>query len=190
MAPLTNGESRVLEKYRDYLRLLARLQLDPRLQSKLDPSDVVQDTLLKAYQALGRFHAQTDAEMAGWLRTILANVLTDAIRRFTTEGRNVDLECSLQAALEESSLRLDRWLVAETSSLAEREARQEQLLRLASALAELPTDQLQAVELRHLQGCPLAEIARRMDRTKEAVAKLLLRGVRKLRERLHDLVRN
>ena len=177
MPSLAHGANRPLEKYRDYLRLLAHVQLDHRLQSKLDPSDVVQDTLLKAHQALDRFTGQTEAELAGWLRTILANVLMDAIRKFTSKGRDVNLERSLQAALEESSSRLEKVLAAEGSGTGERDRRQDQLLRLASALAELPEDQRRAVELRHLQGCSLAEIAHGMDRTKEAVAKLLLRGV-------------
>ena len=67
-----------LERYRAYLHLLARLQLDPRLQSKLDASDVVQQTLVKAHNGRGQFRGQTDAELAGWLRRILANTLTDA----------------------------------------------------------------------------------------------------------------
>ena len=166
--------------------MLAGLHLDSRLKVKLDPSDIVQETLLKAHQALDQFQGRSAAEMAGWLRTILANTLADALRRYQTGGRDIALEKSLQVVLEESSDRLEAWLAADQSSPEEQAIRQEQLLHLAEALAQLSEDQYRAVELRHLKGCTVAEVAERMDRSKEAVAKLLLRGVARLRELLND----
>src|SRR5438093_5147984 len=106
MAHEAGAPGRPLEAYREYLRLLARLQLDPRLLAKIDPSDIVQETLLKAHQARDQFRGQTDAEMAGWLRSILAHTLTDALRHYQADARNIAQGRSLQAALEDSSARL------------------------------------------------------------------------------------
>jgi RNA polymerase sigma-70 factor (ECF subfamily) len=171
-----------LEEYRDYLRLLARLHLDPRLQGKLDPSDVVQQTLLKAYANLRQFRGTTRAELAGWLRRILVNNLAEALRK---QGPGIR-ERSLEAALEESSSRLEGWLAAGGAAPGDRLERHEQLLRLAGALAQLPDDQRAAVELHHLKGCPVAEVARQLGRSKPAVMGLLFRGLRKLRALLGE----
>jgi RNA polymerase sigma-70 factor (ECF subfamily) len=180
------AQSRSLERYREYLRLLARLQLDPRLQGKLDPSDIVQETLFKAYQALDQFRWQSEAELAAWLRKILANTLTDSVRKFGTAARDINLERSLHQALEESSSRLEAWLVADQVSPDDQLIRQEQLVLLAGALAQLPEDQRHAVELRHLRGGTLEEVACQMNRSKGAVAKLLFRGVETLRRLLEE----
>jgi RNA polymerase sigma-70 factor (ECF subfamily) len=174
---------RPAEEYRDYLHLLARLQLDSRLRAKIDPSDVVQQTLIKAHQNRAQFRGRTQAEWAGWLRRILANTLIDAARKYQ---RELALEHSLEQDFQQSSARLEAWLAADQSSPSEVAVRQEQLLRLARALAQLPEDQRTAVELHHLRDGPVAEIARQMGRTEAAVAGLLRRGLKRLRELLAE----
>jgi RNA polymerase sigma-70 factor (ECF subfamily) len=175
-----------LESYRDYLRLLARLHLDPRLRGKLDPSDVVQETLLKAHEKFDQFRGTSDAELAGWLRQILANTLAETARRYSAGPRDVAREQSLEQALEESSVRLERWLAVDGPVPGERAERAEQLVRLAGALARLPQDQRQAVELHHLKGRPVAEIAEELGRSPSAVGSLLYRGLKNLRELLAE----
>jgi RNA polymerase sigma-70 factor (ECF subfamily) len=186
MADETGAPDVSLEHYREYLRLLAGLHLDPRLQGKLDASDVAQQTLLRAHQKRDQFRGQSEAERVGWLRAILASTLAEAARRFGRRQRDVALERSLEASLEESSARLEAWLAAEHSSPSERTARQEELARLAGALAGLPEDQRRALELRYLQGCSVSAISRLMDRSEPSVTGLLRRGLQRLREVLHD----
>jgi RNA polymerase sigma-70 factor (ECF subfamily) len=176
----------MLERSRAYLCLLARFRLSPRLQAKLDPSDVVQQTLLKAHENLAQFRGQSPAEFMAWLRQILANQLAEAARKFGAGARDLSRERSLQADLDESSARLQAWLAADQSSPSQRAMQEEQLLRLAEALDELPPDQRRAVELHHFQGHPVAEVARLMDRGPEAVVGLLYRGLKKLRRLLED----
>jgi RNA polymerase sigma-70 factor (ECF subfamily) len=175
-----------LERFRDYLRLLARLQLDPRLQAKVDLSGVVQQTLLEAHLAEGQLRAMDDAALARWLRRALANNLTDEVRRLSRASRNLKLEQSLEAALESSSGRLENFLASEQSSPSEQLIRNEQLLTLANAVNQLPEDQQIAVIRHHLQGSPLAEIAQELKRSKGAVGALLLRAMKKLRQMLND----
>jgi len=175
-----------LESFRDYLRLLARLQLDPRLRAKLDPSDIVQQTMLQAHQAWADFRGRTRAELAAWLRSILARNLSAALRHLGRARRNLAREQSLESALEASSMRLEAFLASEQSSPSLRADRNEQILRLAEALATLPEAQREAVALHHLQGWPLAKIAEHLGRTPPAVMGLLHRGLKKLRTHLNQ----
>lgn len=173
-----------LEQHRDYLRILARLQLSPALRGKLDPSDVVQFTLLKAHQAIGQFRGRTTAELAAWLRQILARTLANATRDQGRGRRDVARERSLERALEESSAQLGAWLAAEQSSPSQRAVRDEQALLVVGALARLPEAQREALLLKHCQGWSLAEIGRHLDRSPTAVASLLQRGLKQLRDHL------
>jgi RNA polymerase sigma-70 factor (ECF subfamily) len=174
------------DRFRSYLRLLARMQLDQQLRSKLDPSDIVQQTLLQAHRAMAEFRGKSDAEMAAWLRQILARNLSHAVRDFGRDKRNVNRERSLQAAVDASSARLEAWLAAEQSSPSQQAQHNEQVLALCHALEQLPDGQREAVQLHYWQGCTLNEIAERLNRTPAAAAGLLKRGMRRLRELMQE----
>jgi RNA polymerase sigma-70 factor (ECF subfamily) len=177
---------RLLESFRAYLRLLARLHLAPQLRGKLDPSDVVQQTLLQAYQALGQFRGHSEAEWAAWLRQILARNLAQAVRDFGRAKRDAGREQSLSAALDASSARLEAWLAAEQSSPSQRAEQGEQSLRLAEAMEQLPEAQREALVLQHWQGLSLAEIGTHLGRSPEAVAGLIKRGLKQLRHLMRE----
>ena len=114
-----------LETFRPFLHFLARTRLDPRLQSKLDASDIVQQTLLEAYPALADFRGRSRPEMAAWLRQILARNLANALRDFCRARRDLAREQGLEELAANSSARLLKWLEAEQSSPSQRVVRLE-----------------------------------------------------------------
>jgi RNA polymerase sigma-70 factor (ECF subfamily) len=103
------------------------------------------------------------------------------------DKRDVAREQPLEAALDDSASRLEAWLAAEQSSPSQQAQRHELAIRLAQALATLPENQREAVVLRHWQGCSLVEIGERLGCSTAAVTGLLHRGLRRLRQELHDL---
>jgi RNA polymerase sigma-70 factor, ECF subfamily len=183
MLHTSEATSRPVETFWDYLHSLARPQLNSRLRGKVDPSDVVQETLIKAHQCQAQYRGSTSGEQACWLRRILANTMIDTARKYQ---REIDRDHNLEQHLEESSAGLEACLAADQSSPSATLDRQERLVRLASALAQLPEEQRTAVELHHLQDAALAEIAEAMARTEASVAGLLRRGLKRLRELLKE----
>jgi RNA polymerase sigma-70 factor (ECF subfamily) len=173
-----------LERFRNYLHILTRLQLGPGSNGKLDASDIVQETLLQAYRKRDQFRGDDDAARAKWLRTILARNVADALRSQGRKKRDVSREISLQAALDSSSECLGAWLAADQSTPSELAMRHELAVEVANALAMIPPLQREAVLLHYWQGCSVAEIALRLGRTPDAVGGLLKRGLQQLRERL------
>lgn len=177
-----HGPIERLERFRDYLTLLARMEIGPGNLGRVDASGIVNVTLFTAHQQWSRFRGTNDAELAAWLRRMLACNLADEFRHIHRQKRDVDRERSL----EHSCTRLEDWLVALQTSPSNKAIRSEQLMRLAWALGELPEDQRNAVELHHLQGCPISELAELLDRSRPSVAGLLRRGLERLRELLHE----
>jgi len=175
----------LLEEYRSYLRLLARLEIGQHLQSKLDASDLVQETFLQAHRAFPDFRGATEAELLQWLRQILASRLSKGLRRFLgTQRRNVQLERELDQQLDRSSLALRGMLALSQTSPSERAARREEAVRLADAMERLPDDYRDVIALRHLRGMTFPEVAEAMQRTLPSVEKLWARGLARLRREL------
>jgi RNA polymerase sigma-70 factor, ECF subfamily len=179
---MPQNDFKELEEFREYLGLLGRLQLDAKLTGKVDISGVVQVTLMEAVQS--EWSGLSDAERVPWLRRVFANNLLDEVRKFRTQARDTDREQSLQQSMEESASGLTRWLASEQSTPSQKAIKNEEEIRLVKALACLPVTQREAIELHHLQGLSLESIGKRMKRNKGAVAALIFRGTKRLRELL------
>jgi len=175
-----------LELYRDYLRLLARLQLPPALRGTVDPSDAAQETLLRAHQKADQLRGRSEAELAGWLRRILLNFIKEKLRKLGPGPPACPREPSLENALEQSSASLEAWLASDSSSPSAQAIRHEELRRLAEALAHLPEQQRAALELKHMHSWSVEAISRHLGLSKAAVGGLLRRGMKKLREWMEE----
>jgi RNA polymerase sigma-70 factor, ECF subfamily len=175
-----------IEQHRDHLVAMARLQLAARpwLAAKLDASDLVQQTFLKAHASRAQYRGTSSEELLGWLRKILAHTLANELRAYGQIKRDVGAERSLEANLDASSCRLDAWLAADQTSPSQRVMRGERASTLAEAVAALPVDQREVILLKHYEGLTLAEIGTRTGKSFAAVAGLLRRGLAQLREQL------
>src|SRR6516225_7054893 len=172
------------ERYRGYLLFLARQQAAADLRGKLDPSGVVQQTLLEAHAAADLLARLDSPHRLGWLRIALARNLADEAKRLRAGKRDARRERPID--VDASASRLEAWLAAEQSSPSQQLDRAEQLLRLADALIALPPAQPQAVERHSLPGGPVPVVAAAMGKTPAALAGLLKRGLRQLRESLRE----
>jgi RNA polymerase sigma-70 factor, ECF subfamily len=175
-----------LERFREYLHLLARMQIDPRLRRDCDASDIVQTVLLKAYQGQDGFRGASAEEKGAWLRQILAHTLADKLRDRLRDRRDVRREVNLEKAINDSSLKLTACAIAGDPSPSTVLRDKENVLRIADALAQLPEPQREAVTLKHFEGLSFLEVANLMNRSPAAVASLLRRGLAKLRQLLAE----
>ena len=169
-----------LERYRSWLGLLARLQVEPRYRAKFDPSDIVQQTMLEAVRDWPQFRGGSQAELAAWLRQILAHVLLHEMRRFGGT-RSGAISVAKSRSIKRSPSRLAAWVMrsaAPGSSPSERAGRHELELRLADALAKLPADYAEVILMRNVEGLSHDEIARRTGRGVGAVRMLWVRAPR------------
>ena len=167
---------RLLEEYREYLRLLARSRVGRDLQVRLDPSDLVQETLLEAHRDFRQFLGETEAELTVWLRRILVRNLTDQLKHHHSQKRNFQREQPLAELVEQAH----EALAAPLSTPSAHAARREQAVLLAAALAQLPDDYREVVTMRHLEGRSFEEVAAAMGRTSGAVRMLWMRALERL----------
>src|SRR2546421_4352940 len=178
---------RLLELYRAYLLVLARVQIGRRLQGKVDASDLVQEAFLGACRDFPQFRGSSEKEFLGWLRQILASLLANLVRHYQgTQRRDVRLERQLDGELEQSSQALDRGLIALQSSPSQQAARREQSVLLANALGRLPRELRDLLFFRHLEGLTFPEVARRLGRTVDSVKKQWPRALASLRRLLEE----
>lgn len=173
----TNALERLLESYRDYLRLLARRSIDAAVQAKVDSSDLVQEALIRAHAHFGQFRGRSERELAAWLRQILAHYAASAVRRYRIRpSRQVSREVSLEVVMAQGER------IATDEPSPTRDAIQRELVRaLGKALEALSEEHRRVIVLRSLHEMAWDEVAGKMGRTPDAARMLWSRALKSLR---------
>jgi RNA polymerase sigma-70 factor (ECF subfamily) len=170
----------LLEQHRHDLRGAARALVGHALRAKVDPSDLVQETFLKANRDFASFEGRDEAELRAWLRTILVRCLADQVRHHKRRVRAYQRQVSLDALLLGSRSAVQRSLAARGPSPSEGAVRREQTVMLADAVDRLPEDYRKVYQLRTLQHLSFEDIAPRMNRSVGAVRMLWARALERL----------
>jgi RNA polymerase sigma-70 factor (ECF subfamily) len=174
------SKGQLLERYRKYLTMLARIQLRRSLRGKAGASDMVQETYLFAHKAFDQFRGSTEHELVGWLRAILASRLVRLARAHQQQRRNVDLERRLSDEPNRSSAALDSALIQFGGSPTEIAVEREHALLIVGAIEDLPANYRSVILLRQIEGLPYSDVAAAMGRSVDSVKKLWVRALSRL----------
>lgn len=180
------ARDQLLNSCRNYISVIARTNVETWMRAKVDASDLVQQTMLEAYQGFQEFEGTTEAEWLGWLRQILAHNTHDFVRRFRTAKRDAKREIRLDAMQpNESAPMLE--LSGNLQSPSQVIMQSEREFALANAITQLPDDYQEVIQLRNLQRLSFDEVAERMGRSRGAVQMLWARALKRLQEVLLEV---
>jgi RNA polymerase sigma-70 factor (ECF subfamily) len=177
---------RLLELYRNYLRLVARALIGQALRVRLDASDLVEETFLKAAREFSQFLGSTEPELTAWLRQILVRTLANQAKHHRRQGRDYQRQESLEAMLDRSSTAVQQALATPTETPSTHAVRREQAVLLADALEKLPAHYREVFILRNLEHIPFDQIAARMGRSPGATRVLWKRAMDRLGQLLKE----
>jgi RNA polymerase sigma-70 factor, ECF subfamily len=167
-------------KCRNYVNLVARAQVESWMRTKVDASDLVQQTLLEAYRGFQKFNGKSEGEWLAWLRQILTHNAQDFIRRLRTEKRGGAMEIPLQVGTDSEGFFHDP--AAPEATPSELVSQREREIALADAIAQLSPDHQEVIILRNLQRLPFEDVADRMGRSRPAAQMLWTRAIQRLEQ--------
>src|SRR3954470_6036579 len=180
----------LLQRHQGRLRRMVAFRLDPRLQGRVDPSDVIQEVYLAAGKSRGVYLRQPTTPFYLWLRGIASNKLLELHRRHLgTPMRDARREVSLyRGALPgATSAALAAQLLGHQTRPSEAAIRAEDKVRLQEALNGMDPLDREVLALRHFEHLTNGEAARVLQIKEAAAGKRYLRALERLREILVQL---
>jgi RNA polymerase sigma-70 factor (ECF subfamily) len=174
---------RLLEVCRSYLLTIARQELAASLRGKVDAADVVQETFIEALRDFSAFRGETERQLLGWLRGILRHNLADLTKHFGCRCRCLNQEVPLPDH-EHLAAACIRAYPTGDGPICEQLIAQEQRRALDAALQRLPPLYRRVIQLHFGERYSFTEIAKELQRSPEAVRKLVSRTVQRLRREM------
>lgn len=172
----------LLEKHRDRFRFIVRQKLDSVLKQRIDPSDVIQQTFLEARQDFHSFQGAAPEQFVAWLNKILENNVANTVQfHVRTRKRSVLRESPDADRNQWTGFDPLPGIQLSPSQIA---TQRELNNLLQQTIKQLPAAEGEAIRLRYLQDLPLDEISTQLNRSKQAVAGLLKRGLQRLRAQM------
>ena len=172
------AHSEICRQVQGRLNRMADQHLNGQLRRKLNPSDIVQATMTRMVQGFGDFRGSTSAEFYGWLNAILKNEVHTTRRDYQRQCRDIRRETETRSAIYVSAPQ------HREDSPDAHVNRQEKLALFEDVIQRLSPDHAQVIELRSIKELSFEEVAKRMDRTVNAVSKLWSRALVGLQKEL------
>lgn len=178
----------LFSRHRQQLRRMIQLRIDPRLAKRLDPSDVIQDTLARAHRSLGDYLRRPPLPFYPWLRQIAWQVLVDLHRRhIRAERRSLRREAGPDLSLSnESPQHLSNCLISPEELALTGLLRRELRTRVRAALERLSPADREIVLLRHLEQMSVRDVAATLKVPEGTVKSRHFRALHRLRGWLED----
>ena len=167
--------SRAFEKCRRRLAVLVHFKLGARARALNEVEDIVQETYLRAFRDFGGFSYQSPGSLMRWLSSLADHVIVDRVRYQSRERRAGE---EVRFRSQSNPLGPDP---VDTKTPSRLFAQQEALDRLVARLGALPDDYRQAILMAKIEGMSTAEMAERLGKSREAVALLVYRAVKRFR---------
>ena len=182
--------------YRNYLRMVVRAGMGPRLRERVEMSDVVQEALVEVVRQFPQFTGQNEAALVGWLRRLVAQKLADLGRYHSRAKRLGDAHAvPLDApwdgegrpalhAHDAAGARLLDMLALSQTSPSEAASRRELIVLLADALTGIEDQESEVLWLYHAEGLSFESIGERLGLGRKAVRGIWARALKQLKRAL------
>lgn len=175
----SNGQmelSRLMDLQRQHLRRFVECRINQKVASRLDASDIIQEVYIRAFRGLDTYLVDPEIPPMVWLRRLSKQILSEAHRKQFRQLRSPYQE---QSNINESFI----WrIVDSTDSIRTEAEKRDTAERIRSLLSQLSEIDREVLEMRHLEGYTIRDIAELLDLTQDTIKKRYYRALSRFRE--------